>query len=203
MTTELKTWERAMEKMFDRAKSYNSTVISVGYATFFGCLVFLSNKVESSLVYWALLLVIGSALIFVMYEIAFNIKMARHFAKSGEVGEKHYRLWPVFFVPSLLLGFAGLGLLVWLVVGQFRPVDQAGQLGLSPGDRIKIGFVGSTGGSAEFQVLSTADSWIAVKRTWFIDNPKDGRVYSRGELARSETISIPISSIRAVSFVED
>ena len=106
------------EEIFRNVKSYNTTVITVGYATFFAALLFLSDKTCSPLVYWALLALVISAAIFVAYEMFSSIFLAAQVSKAGREGKHMFRFWSAFFIPSLVLGVLGLGILVWLILSK-------------------------------------------------------------------------------------
>ncbi len=202
MTHDLDTWKRETEEVFGKAKAYNSTIITVGYGTFFACLFYLRKGANSVLVFWALIAVIASAVIFVAYEIVSNIQIARTVSKTGEEGKRFYRYWPRFFVPSLLLGVTGVSLLVVLLLGQVGEAAP-GEMGLRPGDRIRVDFANGPGAIEECTVLETGESWISVERSWFAKSPSDGQIRSRGELRRSEKIVLPTRSIRAVAFLDE
>jgi len=109
-------WLTDSEEFFRHVQSYNTTVITVGYATFFAALLFLSEKTSSVLVYWALLALVVSAAIFVAYEMIANIWLAVLASKAGRENKRMFRFWAAFFVPSLSLGVLGLGMLVWLIL---------------------------------------------------------------------------------------
>ncbi|MCO5056208.1 hypothetical protein [Thermomonas sp.] len=107
-------WLKDIQDYFRDVQSYNTTVITVGYATFFGLLFFLQDKVHSQLLFWAGLFVALSASIFVAFELINNIKLALFQRKSGAEGKRFFRFWACFFIPSVLLAAAGGSLLVWL-----------------------------------------------------------------------------------------
>lgn len=107
-------WLKDTQDYFREVQSYNTTVISVGYATFFGLLFFLQDKVHSKLLFWAGLFVTFSAAIFVAYELISNIKLALDMRKAGAEDKRFFRYWASFFIPSALLAAAGGGLLVYL-----------------------------------------------------------------------------------------
>jgi hypothetical protein len=107
-------WLKDTQDYFHQVQSYNTTIITVGYATFFGLLFFLQDKVQSPLLFWAGLFVALSAAIFVAYELASNIKLALDMRKSGAEGKRFFRYWASFFIPSVLLAATGAGLLVYL-----------------------------------------------------------------------------------------
>lgn len=109
-------WLKDSEEFFRQVRSYNATVITVGYATFFAALFFLSEKTSSRLVFWALLFLVVSAAIFVTYEMVAAITLAVQASKAGKEGKRLFRFWAAFFVPSLLLGVLGLILLVGLIL---------------------------------------------------------------------------------------
>jgi hypothetical protein len=107
-------WLKDTQDYFHQVQSYNTTIITVGYATFYGLLFFLQDKVQSPLLFWAGLFVALSAAIFVAYELASNIKLALDMRKSGAEGKRFFRYWASFFIPSVLLAATGAGLLVYL-----------------------------------------------------------------------------------------
>ncbi|MEE8190116.1 MAG: hypothetical protein V3T79_00810 [Candidatus Scalindua sediminis] len=111
-------WLKDSEKYFRHVQSYNRTVITVGYATFFAALLFLSEKTSSPLVFWALLFLVVSAAIFVTYEMVTAITLAVQASKAGKEGKRLFRFWAAFFVPSLLLGVIGLAILVGIILCQ-------------------------------------------------------------------------------------
>ena len=107
-------WLKDTQDYFREVQSYNTTIITIGYATFFGLLLFLKDKIQSPLLFWAGLLVALSAAIFVAFELANNIKLALEARKAGAEGERFFRYWASFFIPSVLLAAVGAGLLVYL-----------------------------------------------------------------------------------------
>lgn len=113
---EREQWLKDSEEFFHQVKTYNTTVITIGYATFFAALIFLSNKTSSSLVYWAILALVLSAAIFVAYKMISNITLAVKASKAGKENKRMFRFWAAFFIPSLTLGVLGLAILVWLVL---------------------------------------------------------------------------------------
>lgn len=115
-TPEKVQWLKDTEEFFRQVQSYNATIITVGYATFFGALLFVAEKTDSKLVFWALLAVVWSAGIFVAYEIFSSITLAVAASKAGKEGRRLFRYWAAFFVPSLILGVLGLVLVVWLIL---------------------------------------------------------------------------------------
>ena len=111
-------WLKDSQDYFREVQSYNTTIITVGYATFFALLVFLQDKVKSPLIFWAGLLVAISAAIFVSYELANQIKLAWELRRLGDEGKRFFRFWACFFIPSLLLAVAGACLLDYLFLGR-------------------------------------------------------------------------------------
>ena len=107
-------WLKDTQDYFRSVQSYNTTVITVGYASFFGLLFFLQDKVQSSLLFWAGLFVALSAAVFVAYELINNIKLALDARRAGAQGKRFFRYWASFFIPSVLLAATGAGLLVYL-----------------------------------------------------------------------------------------
>lgn len=107
-------WLKETQDAFRDVQSYNTTIITVGYATFFGLLFFLQDKVHSKLLFWAGLFVTLSAAIFVAYELTNNIKLALDMRKAGAEGKRFFRYWASFFIPSVLFAAAGGALLVYL-----------------------------------------------------------------------------------------
>jgi hypothetical protein len=107
-------WLKDIDDYFNRVKSYNTTVISIGYATYFGLVVFLHDaaRAKSALMFWSGLLVALSAIIFVAYELITNIKLSLETRKAGAEGRRFFRFWAFFFIPSLLLAAAGILVLV-------------------------------------------------------------------------------------------
>jgi glycosyltransferase involved in cell wall biosynthesis len=107
-------WLKDTQDYFREIQSYNTTIITVGYATFFGLLFFLQDKVHSQLLFWAGLFVALSAAIFVVFELINNIKLALDICKAGAEGKRFFRYWAFFFILSVLLAVAGSALLVYL-----------------------------------------------------------------------------------------
>ena len=107
-------WLKDTQNYFREVQSYNTTVITVGYATFFGLLLFLQDKVKSPLLFWAGLFVAISAAVFVSYELVNHFKLALDMRKAGAEGKRFFRYWASFFIPSVLLAAAGAGLLVYV-----------------------------------------------------------------------------------------
>jgi hypothetical protein len=107
-------WLKDIDDYFNRVKSYNTTVISIGYATYFGLLVFLhdATRAKSALMFWSGLFVALSAIIFVAYELITNIKLSLETRKAGAEGRRFFRFWSFFFIPSLLFAAAGIFILV-------------------------------------------------------------------------------------------
>ena len=89
-------WLKDTQDYFREVQSYNTTVITVGYATFFGLLFFLQDKVKSPLLFWAGLFVALSAAIFVAFELINNIKFALDTRKAGAEGKRFFRYWAFF-----------------------------------------------------------------------------------------------------------
>jgi hypothetical protein len=71
-------WLEESEAYFKQIKAYNSSVVSFGYVTLFGLLVFLrdADKTKDVLLFWAGLLVALSAIIFVGYELIEQIRLS-------------------------------------------------------------------------------------------------------------------------------
>ena len=107
-------WLKDSQDYFRDVQSYNNTIITVGYGTFFGLLLFLQDKVKSALLFWAGLLVAASAALFVAFELTNHIKLAWSMYKIGSIEKRFFRLWAFFFVPAVLLAVAGAALLVYL-----------------------------------------------------------------------------------------
>lgn len=107
-------WLKDTQEYFHNVQSYNTTIITVGYATFFGLLLFLQGKVKSPLLFWAGLFVALSAAVFVSYELINQVKLALDTRKAGAEGKRFFRHWALFFIPSVLLAAAGAALLVYL-----------------------------------------------------------------------------------------
>ncbi|MGD1895490.1 MAG: hypothetical protein ACFB16_00910 [Phormidesmis sp.] len=99
---------------FREVQSYNATIITVGYGTFFGLLIFLQDKVKSPLLFWASLSISISAAAFVAYELINNIKLALTTRRAGMEGRRFFRYWAYFFIPSVLFAALGTGLLVYI-----------------------------------------------------------------------------------------
>ena len=70
-------WLAETEAYFKQVQSYNTTLISIGYATGFACLIYLSDKSNSRFAYLAVLFLVLSAAVFVSYEIVNHIRLAR------------------------------------------------------------------------------------------------------------------------------
>lgn len=113
-------WLKDMQDYFKEVQSYNTTVMTVGYATFFGLLIFLQDKVKSPLVFWAGLFVAISAGTFVAYELVNQIKLALETRRVGKEGQLFFRYWAWFFIPSLMLAAVGVALLVYLFLCSLR-----------------------------------------------------------------------------------
>jgi hypothetical protein len=118
-------WLRDTENYFRQIQSYNSTVITVGYGTFFGLLLFLQGKVDGKKLLIAAILILGSAACFVGYELHNNIKTAIQISKIGNEGKRMFRYWAWYFVPSLLLAVSAVGLLACLFIGALRGGTQS------------------------------------------------------------------------------
>lgn len=118
MDTNREQWLKDSEEYFRHVKSYNTTVITVGYATFFATLLFLSERISNTILFWALLLLVISSTFFVAFEMIANIKLAVQASKAGREGKRAFRFWAAFFVPSLLFGMLGVALLVVLILCQ-------------------------------------------------------------------------------------
>jgi hypothetical protein len=104
-------WLKDMRDSFKEVHSYNITIITVGYATFFGLLIFLQDKVKSPLLFWAGLFVALSAAVFVAYELVNHIKLALDMRRAGQDGKQFFRYWAAFFIPSVALAAAGAAFL--------------------------------------------------------------------------------------------
>jgi hypothetical protein len=115
-------WLKDIDAYFKSVKSYNTTVISIGYATYFGLLVFLhdATRAKSALMFWSGLFVAISAIIFVAYELITNIKLSLETRKAGAEGRRFFRFWAFFFIPSLLLAAAGILILVIMFLRELR-----------------------------------------------------------------------------------
>lgn len=113
---DFKKWLEDSEKYFREVQAYNTTIITIGYATFFGVLLYIKDKLNSPLIFWATLLVIISAVIFVSYEIINNIKIALALRKIGEIENRFFRYWAIFFIPSLLCAVIGTAFLLYLLL---------------------------------------------------------------------------------------
>jgi hypothetical protein len=113
-------WLKDVQDYFKEVQSYNATVITVGYATFFGLLIFLQEKIRSPLLFWAGLCVALSAGTFVAYELVNQIRLALEMRQAGKEGKLFFRYWAGFFIPSLALATAGVALLVYLFLGNLR-----------------------------------------------------------------------------------
>lgn len=113
-------WLKDTQEHFREVQSYNTTVITVGYATFFALLAFLQDKVKSPLIFWAGLLVALSAALFVGYELSNQIKQALEVRRTGAEGKRFFRFWAWFFIPSVLLAACGASLLVYLFLAALR-----------------------------------------------------------------------------------
>ena len=101
-------WLKDSDAYFKSVKSYNTTIISIGYATYFGLLVFLydATRAKSVLMFWSGLFVTLSAMIFVAYELITNIKLSLETRKTGAEGRRFFRFWAFFFSTHSGVGTA-------------------------------------------------------------------------------------------------
>lgn len=109
-------WLEDSEKYFKEVQSYNTTIMTIGYATFFGILLYIKDKYQSPLIFWAALLVTISAVFFVSYEIVNNIKIALGLRKAGEIENRFFKYWASFFIPSLFCAVIGTAFLLYLLL---------------------------------------------------------------------------------------
>ena len=109
-------WLEESEAYFKQIKAYNSSVVSFGYVTFFGLLVFLrdADKTKDVLLFWAGLFVALSAIFFVGYELIEQIRLSLEMRKLGIDGRRFFRFWAFFFIPSVILAAMGVLCLLWL-----------------------------------------------------------------------------------------
>lgn len=112
MNQEREKWLEDTEKAFNHVKSYNTTIITIGYATFFAVLLFLKDKVDNSLTKYSLIFIVISAAIFASYELMNSIKSAVEWSKHGKEGKRFFRLWASFFIPSLILAAIAVVLII-------------------------------------------------------------------------------------------
>lgn len=115
---DLDKWQRTIDDMAQRVKSYNHAVVSVGYATFFGALVFLEKSAPSPWVYIALLLIVVSASIFAVYALIeevvtiFKVRSVdRHWG-----GLQGYKRWALFFLTSLLCAVVAVAIIIFIII---------------------------------------------------------------------------------------
>ena len=112
MNPEREKWLEDTEKAFNHVKSYNTTIITIGYATFFAVLLYLKDKVDNSLTKYSLIFIVASAAIFSSYELFNAIKSAVEWSKHGKEGKRFFRFWASFFIPSLLLSVIAIILIM-------------------------------------------------------------------------------------------
>jgi hypothetical protein len=111
-------WLKDIQAYFREVQSYNTTVITVGYATFFGLLAFLEDKIDSWLLFVAGLLIAISAVIFAGYELVRNIHRAWEAHKIAADDKSFSRFWFICFTSSVMSAAVGVGLLLWLFLGK-------------------------------------------------------------------------------------
>jgi hypothetical protein len=111
-----KEYSHVNQDYLKEIRSYNASIITVGYATFFGLLLYLKDKVDSSLLHWSGLSITLSACIFVFFEIINQIRKAIELWKIGGKEKLFLRYWFCFFIPSLIFTTIGVGLLLYLFV---------------------------------------------------------------------------------------
>lgn len=113
-------WLKDAQGYFKTVQSYNTVVMTVGYATFFGLLFFLQEKLQSPLLFWAGLFVALSATIFISFVLVDQIRAALELRRLGQEGQQFFRYWAWFFIPSVLLAAAGVVLLVYMFLCHLR-----------------------------------------------------------------------------------
>ena len=113
-------WLKDSENYFRSVQSYNSTVITIGFGTFFGLLLFLQGKVSNKLLFIASILIIISAGIFITFELINNISLAIQTSRLGKEGKRFFRFWAWFFIPSVFLAVVAIILLVSLFVSNLH-----------------------------------------------------------------------------------
>ena len=120
-------WLQESQEYFREVQAYNTTIITVGYGTFFALLLFLQDKAPGRHLFLAGLLVAVSAAVFVAYELTAQIRLAWGLRKIGAEGQRFFRHWAAFFIPSLLLAIAGATILIVAFLGQL--LSNVSQLG--------------------------------------------------------------------------
>lgn len=115
---DLDKWQRTTDEMAQRVKTYNHAVVSVGYATFFGALVFLEKSAPSPWVYVALLLIVVSASIFSVHalieEVVTIFKIRSVDNRWG--GLQGYKRWALFFLASLLCAVVAVAIIFSVII---------------------------------------------------------------------------------------
>ena len=111
---EQEQWLKNSQDYFKEVKAYNTAVMTVGYATFFGLLIFLQKSINSPLLFWAGFFIILSVIIFISHELVNQIKLSLDLRILDTEGKRQFRYWAWFFIPSLLFAVTGIVLLVYL-----------------------------------------------------------------------------------------
>lgn len=102
---------------FERVKSYNTTIISIGYGTFFAILLIAEKNVPHPILKYSFIAILISASTFLLYEIINQVIFAWQTRKVGP--EWRFRYWSVFFITSFLFGLSGVILLLRYLIKYF------------------------------------------------------------------------------------
>ena len=109
--------KKSNEEFFQQTQNYNKSIVTVGYATFFGVLLYLSGKgVAPSEIKWALLALVASALVFVLWELWRQIDMSFEASKAGQFHKQYFRTWGITFFTSVLLGLIAVATIVYVLL---------------------------------------------------------------------------------------
>lgn len=103
---------------FRQVKSYNTSIITIGYASFFAVLFYLREHLENNLTKYALICIVISASIFTLYELSNTIRQAHELNKHNRE-ENFFRFWCCFFYPSLFLAVVAVILIIINLVCYF------------------------------------------------------------------------------------
>ena len=127
---------KAVTTVYSNARAYNNLLIFAGYAAFFAMWGFLRNDIPRPASHWALLLILASATVFVLWEVAkmawLGWQMQRN-AKAmlkenpvaqiqalapSEVREALIfgKVWVYVIVVTVVTGVAAIGVLAWNLV---------------------------------------------------------------------------------------